>query len=357
MSFKHDSVLHLLQCIKDTSLDSNNMQIILDKMCSKVIEDSSDINDLIGLFKDFEKEEGLKQFENISNKKLQNLVKKKDRKSKDIKDIISRDNSTITLTFCECSENHIGMDQNGKKGTKNDSLSYDDLLNIKTNFEEKNYICKLIHLNKFCNEEDLPKEKIFEDAYILVIKNGVECLLDKNGSMEDLFNELTSFDWDTKYWDTRRKKVLNKHARANICISDISEEPDYENKKGRKVSYKDLPLTQIIRKNISEYIGEKGNNLECEGNLYFDKNKCGIGFHGDCERVKVIAARIGSLKLAFQWYYNTKPIGRMCELDLDDSDLYFMSSKSVGNDWKCKSKITLRHAAGCNKYTKLGKNR
>jgi hypothetical protein len=35
------------------------------------------------------------------------------------------------------------------------------------------------------------------------------------------------FKWDEKYFDTRRQKVLNKHARKNVCFSDNYQKPDY----------------------------------------------------------------------------------------------------------------------------------
>ena len=73
----------------------------------------------------------------------------------------------------------------------------------------------------------------------------------------------------------------------------------------------------------------------------------------DDKKERVIAARIGAMVLCYQWYHDAKPIGNKCIINLDDSDLYFMSHKAVGCDWKCRSKITLRHAAGCNYYTKI----
>ena len=39
--------------------------------------------------------------------------------------------------------------------------------------------------------------------------------------------------------------------------------------------------------------GEKANDLEVEGNYYYNTKKCGIGFHGDSERKKVIACSLG----------------------------------------------------------------
>nr|WIL03156.1 2OG-Fe(II) oxygenase [Cedratvirus borely] len=88
-----------------------------------------------------------------------------------------------------------------------------------------------------------------------------------------------------------------------------------------------------------------------EGNRYYDVNKCYIGFHGDSERRKVIGLRLGQpLPLYFAWWYQGKRISQYGEIELEDGDLYCMSSKAVGWDWKKKNTPTLRHAAG-NKKT------
>jgi len=46
-------------------------------------------------------------------------------------------------------------------------------------------------------------------------------------------------------------------------------------------------------------------------------------------------------------------VGKFFTVDLEDEDMYFMSSKAVGTDWKKNSKLTLRHAAGNKKSVKL----
>jgi hypothetical protein len=58
---------------------------------------------------------------------------------------------------------------------------------------------------------------------------------------------MNSFEWDRKYYDTRRKKVLNKNARANVCFGNVSVEPDYENKKGRVVAYDEVVCLKYIK--------------------------------------------------------------------------------------------------------------
>ena len=186
-------------------------------------------------------------------------------------------------------------------------------------------------------------------------KNGVIALMDGKGSMDNLYEEMVSFRWDTQYWDTRRKKVLNKHARANVCFGENQQIADFENKKGTIIAYKNVPLLNTIHDSLEYYLGKKGEKLECEGNLYFDKTECGIGYHGDAERIKVAAVRIGSMPLAYQWFYNKRAVGRRFYIDLDDGDFYIMSEVATGNEWKKSSKPTLRHAAGCAFYTDMKK--
>ena len=40
---------------------------------------------------------------------------------------------------------------------------------------------------------------------------------------------------------------------------------------------------------------------------------------------------------------------------LNTGDIYIMSEKAVGSDWRKSSMYTLRHAAGSNKYLSLDK--
>ena len=91
--------------------------------------------------------------------------------------------------------------------------------------------------------------------------------------------------------------------------------------------------------------------MVAEGNYYFDVAKCGIGFHGDAERKKVIALRLGqSIPLHFQWFHKWLPLGERCKLMLNEGDVYMMSQKATGWDWKKYSICSLRHAAGATKY-------
>ena len=59
------------------------------------------------------------------------------------------------------------------------------------------------------------------------------------------------------------------------------------------------------------------------------------------------------MPIHYNWYYQGNPIGKNCKLMLNHGDIYIMSEKAVGFDWKSRNKYTLRHSAGCEKYTKV----
>ena len=188
----------------------------------------------------------------------------------------------------------------------------------------------------------------------MVVKRGVDCLLEgTNANGRDLYEELAKHDWDSKAFMYGR--VVNKHARHNLCFDEEGQVPDYESGKGRVVAWSDSPLLREVRNQLSTFIS-KGSELAAEGNYYYDVNKCGIGFHGDAERKKVIALRVCSGKchpLHYQWFHKGNPIGKRAVIELEDRDLYVMSEKTVGTDWKKKLIPTLRHATGIEKFTKI----
>ena len=128
------------------------------------------------------------------------------------------------------------------------------------------------------------------------------------------------------------------------------------NKKGTIIAFDQVPILKQIAEKLPNIIGEKGKNLVCEGNKYFNLKKCGIGWHGDKERRKVIAFRVGHpMQLCYNWYFRHRNIGNKLSLNLDHGDMYIMSEKAVGTDCTKSSNFTLRHSAGIegSSYTKF----
>lgn len=251
------------------------------------------------------------------------------------------ENELFTITFSESVENHVGMQQIGEKVDK--GFTKRQLKEIRAKFEERGAICKLVRLNKYL-PEDAPND--IKKAYVLVIRNGLSILSSLEGVKEELCAQKKIADKKA----LMRGRVVNKLARWNLCYADIEQEPDYENGKGTIVPFASIPYINSIRENLGEYTGYE--SLYAELNYYYDTAKCGIGFHGDSERKLVIGIRIGkSLKLHYQWHKSSHPVGRRCKITLNDGDVYIMSDKAVGYDWKRPSIYTLRHATGYKKYT------
>lgn len=248
---------------------------------------------------------------------------------------------TITITFGDCAENHVGMQKIGEKSTN--GFSYKDLKAIQKHFVDLGCRANLINLsNVNVNTEDT-----LEKAYVLIIKNAASYLLD-NGNKDDLLRELLDLEWDQQAYMYGR--VVNKKARYNLCFDNYEQEPDYQNGKGRIVDFDTVPLLKEIHENLQQIVGDE-HKLVAEGNLYYDVTKCGIGFHGDGERKKVIGMRLGAtIPLVYQWYQNSEAISDPIIQQISHGDVYVMSEKAVGYDWKKKIIPTLRHAAGANKF-------
>ncbi|KYQ91244.1 hypothetical protein DLAC_08174 [Tieghemostelium lacteum] len=295
---------------------------------------------------------------------------------------------TYTITFGDVAENHVNMEKLGSmsdqdekddenededEDDKNDDESESDeeeeeekkdksnskkrkTLNNKT--KDSRTSKKIKSIKKGSKEEveevdENEKEKksnvLYNEAYLLIIRNGLSAICDTN----EFHKEQKKLEKDKKAFMYGR--VVNKTARHNLCFIDgPSRDPDYEKGMGRVVSFNDCPLLKKTRETFKEILNEKCNELVAEGNYYYDINKCGIGWHGDAERSKVIAIRTGaSMKICFNWFLDSKSIGTKYEQFLNHGDIYVMSEFAVGNNWKKKKIPTLRHSAGSPKYTSL----
>lgn len=261
----------------------------------------------------------------------------------------------ITYTFCESGENHVGNQIVGQTATS--GFEIDDIKTFhKSAVEEKKEV-EFYHLNEGIYEVEgenvaissPEKGCILDDAYLLIVRDFVD-------NQEEVFDKLKKLKWDTKYYDGRRKRVLNKHARSNNIIASFSQEANYEEGKGTVIDVATVPEVGEIMKKLEKMGGEKFASLVAEGNNYKSNKRNGIGYHGDAERKKVAGIRFGKDRVSnpihFQWYHRHKRVGKNMKFDLFPGDLYIMSEKSVGTDWKRSSLFTLRHATGSAKYTK-----
>lgn len=219
-----------------------------------------------------------------------------------------------------------------------DGFSLEELQMIEQHFVDLGTKTELIMLNK----EHQP------EAALLVLRNGLKTLSENEIAMNELFEEMKGVDWDKK--GKLRGRVVNKVSRFNISFGHHPRQPNYEEGICRVIPYDEVPRVKELKRLLEQHLGEKFVELEAEGNYYHDIAKCKLGYHGDTERRVVVGVRLGaSFPLHFRWYKDRVRSGERITVDLDGGDLFLMSDKAVGYDWKRRRveyTWTLRHAAG-----------
>jgi hypothetical protein len=253
----------------------------------------------------------------------------------------SSPNEAYTVTFGDRAENETGMQIIGTLAANGMSVAH--MRNCQAQFTDDGTPCKIIDLRQLLRDsgESVP------EAAVLVVRGGVNALLKDPEAETKMLKELQSMPKDKQTLSYGR--VVNKHARHNNTMGDFTQAPDIPNGKGTVVDFKDFPVTDKLRHILTRLTGAP-TLLTGELNHYFNADKCGIGFHGDAERKLVVGVRFGSgaagMPLKYQWYKNGDPIGYEGRIELFPGDVYFMSEKAVGFDFKRTSILTLRHAAG-----------
>jgi alkylated DNA repair dioxygenase AlkB len=249
----------------------------------------------------------------------------------------------VTITMGDVAENHVGMEQLGTQVGVGDGFNLKDLKEMKKQLKLIGITSRILTLKS-------PNPDVQDNAYVLVAKEAVTKILQQKSTYDDqkMMDEQIALNWDKKA--LMRGRVVNKHARWNLCYDTKSSKADYENGKCTVIAYNKIPITKLLVESLSTYFGDKAKNLKGEGN-YYSSNASGIGFHGDSERRKVIGIRLGeSLPLYFRWYHSHERVGNKIKVDLDGGDIYVMSEYAVGTNWKKSTLYTLRHATGAKKY-------
>ena len=269
-------------------------------------------------------------------------------------------NVRISLTHGPGGENHRGMEIVGKKPVPGTGYTMEDLDVLNSKWNNSGFTTQLHDFG--------------EGAGVLVVRNyatNAECL--------EMWKEWNSFEWDKKLFDPNKDKrddngckiigddgkplkgrVMNKRARYNVVGAEgLKQEPEYSKGKGRIIDTNELPVYKHVKSRLMTELREglEGKSEKVvddyitEGNLYYDPKKTYIGWHGDTERAEVVCLSLGgkNYPLRFCWFQHSKAIGEPTELLLNSGDLYIMSEKAVGADWKSRSLRTMRHSAGWHK--------
>ncbi len=299
----------------------------------------------------------------------------------------------FSLTCAPGGENNRGMEIIGRMPIKGEGFTASDIEGLGPYFEkfmppimdEVKQLCfpkvRVLDLNVLSMDDTIDELCDEDQARVLILRDWAAISTGSHGWTKGVFKELASRRWDSEYLDPNKyrteivdgKKVkvrgkrMNKRARTNLCfVADREQEPAVFEGKGTIYDLKKMDLlnkgVEKLKKQIADGLIEIGSKTKVEinvveGNRYYNLKDTGIGFHGDTERVVVICISIGcdNYPMRWQWFKDGMPVGKPIDIFLNCGDVYIMSEKAVGADWKKKSKYTLRHSAGAKKYTSLSK--
>jgi alkylated DNA repair dioxygenase AlkB len=259
--------------------------------------------------------------------------------------------SRYALTLGEQSEIHVGCPIYGN-GLAKSGFSVKELQDIAQKFGN-NAIIKVL-------SDLLPEDKRLDnEACVLHIKNGINKLMDDESYANKMLAEQQSIEYDKFYFDNRQKKKLNKIARHNTVFGDkhINHSEDYS--QSTVIGYDEVPYFKKLRAKLPQIFRNKAKGLNAEGNYYYSE-KSGIGFHGDSERKIVICCSLGtSTTLRFYWREpnSSDVFSTFADFKIEHGDIYVMSEKASGYDWKMRSKYRLVHGAGAAPYIDVDKKK
>jgi hypothetical protein len=293
----------------------------------------------------------------------------------------------MSLTCAPGGENNRGMEIIGRMPIKGEGFTADDIEKLGPYFKGqvsaayKNNPVAVLDLNALSFDlkvDELPDE---DQARVLILRNWIA---NWHGGLtwdREVYKNLATIRWDAEYLDPNKYRTeivdgeevkvrgrrMNKRARTNLCfVAGREQAPAVYEGKGTIYDLKKMTFLNMAVERLREDIAAGLMVIDSktkviinvvEGNRYYDLKTTGIGFHGDTERVVVICISIGGFNypMRWQWFKDGMPVGKPIDIHLNSGDVYIMSEKAVGADWKLSSKYTLRHSAGAKKYRDLSK--
>ena len=312
--------------------------------------------------------------QNLSNQEIKKLM----------------ESERMSLTCAPGGENNRGMEIIGRMPFKGEGFTAADIEGLGPYFEAKTQLAMdkygtrpvaVLDLNALSLNDTVNDLGDDDQARVLLLRNYIANWHGGHENDAEIYKEIAPIRWDAEYLDPNkyrteivdgkevkvRGKRMNKRARTNLCfVPDREQEPAVFEGKGTIYDLKKMKFlnsaVERLRDDIAKGLIAIGSKTKViinvvEGNRYYDLKTTGIGFHGDTERVVVICLSIGgwNYPMRWQWFKDGMPVGKPIDIRLNSGDVYIMSEKSVGADWKKSSIYTLRHAAGADKYRSLTK--
>lgn len=254
---------------------------------------------------------------------------------------------TVNLVISESGHNY-GVHL--KNDTTDNGYTLDDLMGICRTYSQEPYNARfsLYMLHEYAT--DVPSGcPDVDEAYVLVWRNYLN-----RQDATDLYKEQVALPWDTKYYDWKRNKVLHQHSRKNLRFGEDEQKPEYENGKETIIPFRSVPCLQTLRNRINKTFDRGIYDMNIQSHRFYDPEYTGIGWHGNEGMCKQIGLCLGiNTTMKFRWWYDWHSFGKTVEIPLQNGDLYIVSKKAVGSDWRKRKIATLRNSIGSEKFTKV----
>ena len=207
-----------------------------------------------------------------------------------------------------------------------------------------------------------PLIKDLPQACLLVIKNGISLLMEDDADAAKLYPEQDRLRYDGKFFDKGKLKVKRAHKAMIFSAEGRKASDDY--KQPTVTAFSEVPRLTHIRSALSTLLGPRTTDLEVDGTKYHTsfhekgddgklmKKKSNTGWHGDDKRKIVVGVCLGAAAtLSFVWrlpgssknFHDT-----LVTIPLHHGDIYVMSEKATGFDWKLTSLLRVLHSIDLN---------
>ena len=182
-------------------------------------------------------------------------------------------NEAYTVTLGDCAENEAGMQIIGNLAPNGVATAH--LEQVRDQLQADGIQSRLVDLSQLL--AGYVDAAMVPEAKVLVIHKGVNSLMHDNTFEASVLGELQAMPKDTT--TKSYGKVMNKHARHNNTMGDLTQAPDIANGMGTVVNFAHYPRVNALRNTVTGLVNAP-HPLVGELNHYFDTSSCGIGFHG-----------------------------------------------------------------------------
>ena len=269
--------------------------------------------------------------------------------------------SRFAITFGEVSILHVGGVELGA-GRRETGFSVAHLREVCDQVRAMGFQAELVDVSAPL-ERHGAAVRAENEAATLVIRNGAALFEEaaagassssSSSAADALYAEQRDrVRYDRKYYDAKQKKTKNKRARFNVVFGEEAAQANDDFTQYTVAAFSSLPRLAAFREAMPRWLGPGAARLNAEGNHYYE-DKSGIGFHGDAERKVVVCLSLGKTSvLRYQWRLpgSSEHLHDPVDISVGHGDVYVMSEKATGWDWRLRSKIRVVHAAGAKSYT------